>query len=162
MLVRSDSLRTSMSEYLISELQHTPNVTIRRGVELTEGRGTDRLEAVTIRDRSSGNSEEIHTAALFVLIGGEPRTDWLEGVVERTAKGYILTGPDLLEDGRNPPGWPYRRPPLSLETSVPGIFAAGDVRYRSIKRVASAIGEGATAVHFIHRYLGQLRLAPVM
>ena len=94
---------------------------------------------------------------MFVLIGAEPRTDWLEGVVERDERGYVLTGRDLQRDGRLPDGWPLERPPLSLETSLPGVFAAGDVRYRSIKRVASAVGEGSIAVQLVHEYMADLQ-----
>lgn len=162
LLARGDDLRTSMSEYLITELAHTPNVTVRLGVELIGGGGDDRLERVTVRDRASGATEEIETAALFVLIGAEPKTEWLDGVVERSSGGYVLTGMDLLRHGESPEGWPLRRQPLLLETSIPGVFAAGDVREGSVKRVASATGEGATAIQLVHQYLrGQEVLSPV-
>jgi thioredoxin reductase (NADPH) len=156
MLVRGDTLATSMSEYLITELGQTPNVTVRLGVEVVDGEGDGRLEALTIRDRATGTIERVPTAALFVLIGAEPHTDWLEGVVERNRQGYILTGRDLMDGEQPPAGWPLRRPPLLLETSLPGVFAAGDVRFRSVKRVASAVGEGATAVQLLHQYLAEL------
>lgn len=155
MLVRGDSLAARMSDYLIKELEHLPNVTVRRGVELVDGEGDGRLESVVIRDRTTGESERIPAAALFVLIGAEPRTEWLEGFVERDPQGYVLTGTDLLHDGGLPSAWPLDRPPLHLETSVPGVFAAGDVRYGSVKRVASAVGEGASAVQLLHRYLAE-------
>ena len=154
MLVRGDSLVPSMSEYLITELEHTANVTVRLGVEVADGRGGDRLEAVTVRNRSTGITEEIETAALFVLIGAEPRTEWLAETVERNGRGYVLTGLDVMRDGRLPRRWPLDRQPFALETSLPGVFAAGDVRFRSMKRVASAIGEGASVVQLIHQYLG--------
>lgn len=161
LLARGESLRDSMSDYLITELEHTPEVTVRLGVELVDGGGEGRLERVTVRDRATGATEELETAALFVLIGAEPGTEWLEGVVERSPEGYVLTGLDLLRDGENPEGWPLRRQPLLLETSVPGVFAAGDVRYGSVKRVASATGEGATAIQLVHQYLrGQEVLSP--
>ncbi len=159
-IVRRDTLRTSMSEYLIRELDHNPKVKVRYGVELVEGRGEDRLEAVVVRDRATGETESIPTSALFVSIGAEPRTDWLDGTVARAGGGYVVTGNDLLHDGATPPDWPLERLPMTLETSVPGVFAAGDVRYRSMKRVASAAGEGATVVHLVHQYLGQDALAP--
>lgn len=155
MLVRGDSLATSMSDYLIKELGRTPNITVRTGVEVVDGEGDGRLEAVVIRDRSTAETERIPTSGLFVLIGAEPRTEWLDGFVERDARGYILTGTDLLRHGRLSSAWPLDRPPFHLETSVPGVFAAGDVRYGSVKRVASAVGEGASAIHLLHRYLAE-------
>ncbi|HYN18244.1 MAG TPA: NAD(P)/FAD-dependent oxidoreductase, partial [Actinomycetes bacterium] len=115
------------------------------------------LEGLTLRDRQTGATRTVPASAVFVLIGAEPRTDWLEGVVERDERGYVLTGSDLQRDGRLPDGWPLERPPLSLETSLPGVFAAGDVRYRSIKRVASAVGEGSIAVTLVHEYLADLQ-----
>lgn len=160
LLVRGRSLDTSMSEYLVTELEHTPNVTIRLGVEPVGGAGDGRLESVTVRDRASGRVEEIPTSALFVLIGGEPHTGWLDGVVERSRDGYILTGTDLLRDGRVPEGWPLGRQPLPLETSVPGVFAAGDVRHGSVKRVVSATGEGATTIQLVHQHLGGREVFP--
>ncbi len=159
-LVRRDSLRQTMSDYLIRELERNPKVTIRYGVEVVDGGGDGRLERVVVRDRSTGETEVLGTSALFLFIGAEPHTDWLGGVVERDGRGYIVTGLDLLRGGEPPDGWPLRRQPLSLETSLPGVFAAGDVRHRSIKRVASAAGEGATAVQLIHQYLGQDVLGP--
>ncbi len=161
LLVRGPSLRTSMSQYLITELENTPNVRIRLGVDLVDGSGDSRLEGVRIRDRASGQTEDIETSALFVLIGAEPHTGWLDGAVRRSGRGYVLTGADLLEGGRPPEGWPLARQPLLLETSVPGVFAAGDVRFRSVKRVASAIGEGATSVQLIHQYLAEQARVPV-
>jgi thioredoxin reductase (NADPH) len=108
-----------------------------------------------LRDNASGRTENVPAAALFVLIGAEPRTQWLGDIVARGDRGYILTGHDLLHAGKPPPGWPLQRPPLLLETTVPGVFAAGDVRHRSVKRVASAVGEGAIAVQLVHEYLGE-------
>jgi thioredoxin reductase (NADPH) len=108
-----------------------------------------------LRDRRSGATEDVPATALFVMIGAEPRTEWLAGSVERDDRGYLLTGHDLLRAGKPPAGWPRLRPPLLLETSIPGVFAAGDVRYRSVKRVASAVGEGAVAVQLVHDYLNE-------
>ena len=102
---------------------------------------------------NNASAGTVPASAVFVLIGAEPRTDWLDGVVERDERGYVLTGRDLVRDGRPPPSWPLERPPLLLETSLPGVFAAGDVRYRSVKRVASAVGEGAVAITDLHRLL---------
>jgi thioredoxin reductase (NADPH) len=155
MLVRGDSLATSMSDYLIKELGGIPNVTVRLAVEVIDGEGDGRLEAVTIQDRTTGSSERLPTSALFVLIGADPKTNWLNGCVERDQSGYILTGTDLVRDGRLTSSWPLSRPPLQLETSLPGVFAAGDVRYGSVKRVASAVGEGANAVQLLHRYFAE-------
>jgi len=154
-LVRGDSLAKSMSEYLIKEIEALPNVTVRLGAEVIDGDGDGRLEAVTLRDRASGATETVPTSGLFVLIGAEPRTEWLDGCVERDDRGFILTGRDLLRDGKLPAGWPLERPPYLLETSIPGVFAAGDVRCRSVKRVASAVGEGAIALQLVHEYLSE-------
>ncbi len=155
MLVRGETLATSMSEYLITELGQLPNVTVRLCTEVIDGEGNGRLEALTIRDRVSGTSARLPTSGLFVLIGADPHTNWLDGCVERDQQGYILTGTDLMRDGRLPSSWPLSRPPLHLETSLPGVFAAGDVRCGSVKRVASAVGEGAVAVQLLHQYLAE-------
>jgi thioredoxin reductase (NADPH) len=152
MLVRGDSLARSMSDYLIREIEATENITVRLHTEISDGHGDGRLEALTLRDRGHGRLEQVPAEALFVLIGGEPRTQWLPATVRRR-QGYILTGRDVARDWPDPPHWPARRAPLPLETSVPGVFAVGDARYRSIKRVASAVGDGATAVRLVHEYL---------
>ena len=144
-----------MSDYLVQKVQATPNVTVVLHTEVVDGHGRQRLEGLTLRDRHTGATRTVAASAVFVLIGAEPRTDWLDGVVERDERGYVLTGRDLLRDGRLPPSWPLERPPLLLETSLPGVFAAGDVRYRSVKRVASAVGEGSIAVQLIHEYLAE-------
>jgi thioredoxin reductase (NADPH) len=135
-----------MSDYLVQQLLATPNVQLRLHHEVVDGHGRRRLEGLTLRDRDTGATQEVAASALFELIGAEPRTDWLHGAVERDQRGYVLTGRDLA-------GWPLRRGPMLLETSLPGVFAAGDVRYRSVKRVASAVGEGAIAVQLVHEYL---------
>jgi thioredoxin reductase (NADPH) len=143
LLVRGDSLTRSMADYLVREIGAAPNIVVRLGVEAVAGHGSGHLEAVTVRDRTSGATETVPATGLFVLIGGEPHTAWLEGVVERDDRGFVLTGRDVTGDGGR----------LLLETSVPGVFAAGDVRHRSVKRVASAVGEGAVAVQLVHEYL---------
>jgi thioredoxin reductase (NADPH) len=146
-----------MSDYLVQEVQAIPNIAVLLHTEVVDGHGRQRLEGLSLRDRHTGATRTVAASAVFVLIGAEPRTDWLEGVVEREERGYLLTGRDLLRDGGPPAGWPLERPPLLLETSLPGVFAAGDVRYRSVKRVASAVGEGATAVQLVHEYLAEPR-----
>jgi len=152
LLVRGDNLARSMSDYLIREIGATANLTVRLQTEVTDGQGADRLEALTLRDRRDGRTEQVPAAALFVLIGGEPHTQWLPGTVQ-LRWGYVLTGRDVVRDGPDPSRWPLDRAPLPLETSIPGVFAVGDARYRSIKRVASAVGDGATAVRLVHEYL---------
>jgi thioredoxin reductase (NADPH) len=146
-----------MSDYLVQKVRATPNIGVVLNTEVVDGHGRQRLEGLTLRDRHTGATRTVPASAVFVLIGAEPRTDWLEGVVERDERGYVLTGRDLQRDGQLPGGWPLERPPLSLETSLPGVFAAGDVRYRSIKRVASAVGEGSIAVQLVHEYLADLQ-----
>jgi len=148
-----ERLGAFMSDYLVQEVQATPNITVVLHTEVVDGHGRQRLEGLTLRDRQTGSTRTVPAFAVFVLIGAEPRTDWLDGVVERDERGYVLTGRDLQRDGPLPGGWPLGRPPLSLETSLPGVFAAGDVRYRSVKRVASAVGEGSIAVQLVHEYL---------
>ena len=156
LLVRGPALSTTMSQYLEDEIAATPNIHVRLNTQVTAVHGAARLEAITLADSATGTEETVHTQALFIFIGAATRTDWLAGVVERDAQGYILTGRDLLLNGMRPPGWPFSRDPYLLETSVPGIFAAGDVRHGAVKRVAAAVGSGSMAVQFIHRYLAAL------
>jgi thioredoxin reductase (NADPH) len=152
-LVRGDSLERSMSYYLIQQLAAIPTITVRTQTELAEAHGNGHLEAVTLHDRKDGMRITVPASHLFVFIGAEPHTDWLDDTVARDGRGFIYTGTDLLTGGQRPPGWDRDRDPLYLESSVPGIFAAGDVRANSVKRVASAVGEGAMAVTLVHRYL---------
>jgi thioredoxin reductase (NADPH) len=156
LLVRGPNLERSMSHYLIQQLRQLPNVRVRTNTTVEEAGGGDHLEWLRIADRDSGVEEKVDTSWLFVFIGAAPCTDWLGKAVLRDENGFVLTGPDVLKDGQLPPEWPLERQPYFLETSVPGIFAAGDVRGQSVKRVASAVGEGAMAVTFVHRYLEQL------
>jgi len=152
-LVRSRSLATSMSEYLIREIESAPNVSVRYRCEVAGGGGSGRLEQLLLRDTDSGETQQVPAGGLFVLIGAEPFTGWLPDAVGRDEWGFILTGPDT---GRR---WPLARAPLLLETTLPGVFAAGDVRHGSVKRVASAVGEGSIAIRLVHEYLA---LAPAV
>jgi len=153
LVVRGDSLERSMSYYLIQQLAAIGNIRIRTHTEVVEAHGEDHLEAVTLFDRKDSARSTVPAGHLFVFIGAEPRTDWLGGTVVRDDRGFVYTGPDLLSGGQRPAGWDRDRDPFYLESSVPGIFAAGDVRANSVKRVASAVGEGAMAVTLVHRYL---------
>lgn len=155
MLVRGESLETSMSDYLITEIGELPNVSVRYGVDIVDGEGDGQLRAVIVQDRSTGETERLPAAALFVMIGVEPHTEWLEGRIARDRKGFILTGEEITHDPVHAERWPLVRPPFLLETSLPGVFAAGDVRAGSVKRVASAVGEGSAAVQFVHQYLAE-------
>jgi thioredoxin reductase (NADPH) len=152
-IVRGPSLERSMSHYLIEQIAALPNVRVRTHSEVIGAKGGDHLERVRIADRDAGTEDEVETSWLFVFIGAAPGTDWLGQEVLRDEKGFVLTGPDLVLDGQLPAEWPLERQPYFLETSVPGVFAAGDVRGQSVKRVASAVGEGAMAVTLVHRYL---------
>jgi thioredoxin reductase (NADPH) len=154
MLVRARSLEQSMSYYLIQQIAGIDNISVRTCSEVAEGHGDGHLERLTIRDLNTGETEIVDAGQLFVFIGAAPRTAWLDGVVARDDHGFVLAGPDLAESDRG--DWNLDRPPYHLETSVPGVFAAGDVRAESAKRVASAVGEGAMAVMFVHRYLETL------
>ncbi|WP_254721793.1 NAD(P)/FAD-dependent oxidoreductase [Kovacikia minuta] len=156
MLVRGESLTTSMSQYLIDQIAATPNIQVCTCCSVVEVVGESHLEAITIANSHRGSKETVPAKSLFIFIGASPQTDWIAGLVERDPQGFILTGPDLMREGKPPRGWTLDRAPFLLETNVPGIFAAGDVRYGSIKRVASGVGEGAIAVQFIHRYLAKV------
>ncbi|GCE75528.1 FAD-dependent oxidoreductase [Cellulomonas biazotea] len=156
LVVRGEHLSSSMSHYLVEQLAANPKVRVRTCCEVVEAVGDDHLERLVLRDSRTGEKEEVETSHAFVFIGAVPRTDWLDGTVARDARGFVLAGPDLLDEGRPPSGWPLDRPPYHLETSRPGVFVAGDARAESAKRVASAVGEGAMAVMLVHRYLEQL------
>ena len=156
MLVRGGSLAAGMSQYLVEQIKQTPNIHVELNCRVTEVFGTDRLEAISIYCMTSGDTQKVDAASLFIFIGAAPGTEWLDGTVERDEKGFILTGADLMKAGKPPKGWSLEREPWLLEASVPGVFVAGDVRFRSIKRVASGVGEGANAVQFVHQYLGSV------
>jgi len=152
-LVRGESLTASMSQYLIDRIEASDTIEVRCRTEVVRGGGTDHLEWLTVVDRLTGEEETVVANWLYAFIGALPRTDWLGDGVARDERGYILTGPDVAALDGEGPHWPLERQPLLLETSVPGVFAAGDVRRSSMKRVASAVGEGSTAVSNVHRYL---------
>jgi thioredoxin reductase (NADPH) len=154
MIVRGESLHSSLSRYLLDRINSASNVHVLTNCEVTALEGEEILERITVTNRRTGESQTCATHWLFVCIGGEPRTAWAEEVgIVCDAAGYLVTGPDLLRDNQPPPGWPLDRNPYYLETNMPGVFAAGDVRHGSVKRCASAVGEGAMAVAFVHRYL---------
>jgi thioredoxin reductase (NADPH) len=158
LLVRGDSLGKSMSSYLMRAIDSTPNVVVRCRTEVVDGSGSGSLESITLADRAKDGLQEVAADALFIMLGGEPHTQWLPNEIARDAQGYLITGRDLLERPTVP--WKYHREPLTLETSMPGVFAAGDVRHGSIKRVASAVGEGATVVRMVHEHLRVDELEP--
>jgi thioredoxin reductase (NADPH) len=156
MLVCEASLTEKMSQYLIEQIEATPNVTVRLRTSVVEAHGEERLEAITVLDATTGEKETLKARTLFIFIGGQPNTQALAGVLERDGNGFIVTGPDLTREaggGHRPKGFPLDRDPFWLESSIPGVFAAGDVRHGSVKRVATGVGEGAAAVQFSHQYL---------
>jgi thioredoxin reductase (NADPH) len=156
MLVRGDSLAASMSQYLIDQIKDTSNIQVEYHSQVMEVHGQDHLETISIQCDQTGDITRVPAAALFIFIGAEPRTAWLDKTVERDSRGFVLTGPDLMRDGKRPKGWSLERDPGLLETNVPGIFAVGDVRHGSIKRVASGVGEGSIAIQFVHQYLSKV------
>jgi thioredoxin reductase (NADPH) len=140
-----------MSSYLVRAIESTPNVVVRHRTEVIDGTGNGSLESIRLADRANDTAEEVSAAALFIMIGGEPHTQWLPDEIARDEQGYVITGRDLLQE----PGvhWECDREPMTLETSIPGVFAVGDIRQGSIKRVASAVGDGATVVPLVHEHL---------
>jgi thioredoxin reductase (NADPH) len=153
LVVRGDSLDRSMSRYLIDQIGRVDNIEVRTCTEIVGGTGEDHLETLTLLHNKTGETTTVRASWLFAFIGAAPRTDWLDGTLSRDERGFVLAGPDLVADGHPPAGWDLDRPPYHLETSLPGVFVAGDVRADSVKRVASAVGEGAMAVTLVHRYL---------
>jgi thioredoxin reductase (NADPH) len=145
-----------MSQYLIDQLKKTPNVQIEYNSNVVEAHGSGHLEAVSIHCATTNETNRVPANALFIMIGAAPNTSWLADVVERDELGFILSGADLMRDGKRPKGWQPDRDPGLLETSVPGIFVVGDVRHGSVKRVASGVGEGSVAVSFVHQYLSKV------
>jgi thioredoxin reductase (NADPH) len=155
-VVRGSSLSSTMSQYLIDQIKQTPNIQIWAHASVGEVHGKARLEEISFLCSDTNKIERVPASAVFIFIGALPRTDWLANVVDRDERGFILTGPDLIRDGQRPKGWPLERDPFLLETNVPGVFAVGDVRHGSVKRVASGVGEGSVAVQFIHQYLSKV------
>ncbi len=156
MLVRGNSLSDTMSQYLEDQIAATKNIEVRLNSSVIAVEGSDRCETITIQDNKTCSTETVPASALLIYAGAVPRTDWLAGVVERDAQGYVVSGQHLMLEGKRPTGWTLERDPFYLETSVPGIFVAGDVRHRSAKGVTSGVGEGAMAVKLVHQYLGLL------
>ncbi|MCP9494495.1 MAG: FAD-dependent oxidoreductase [Pyrinomonadaceae bacterium MAG19_C2-C3] len=157
MLVRGDALEQGMSQYLVEQIKSTPNIKVELNSSVAEVHGDERLEAVSVHCAVSGETNRVPASYLFIFIGAQPHTRWLGETIERDERGFILTGRELLRDGRTRPrGWQLEREPYLLETNVPGVFAVGDVRKNSIKRVASGVGEGSIAVSFIHQYLARV------
>jgi thioredoxin reductase (NADPH) len=155
-LVRGESLASTMSQYLIDQIKETPNIQLWTHASVSEAHGEIHLEEILVNCSDTNKVERVPASAMFIFIGALPRTEWLAGLVERDERGFLLTGPDLIRDGQHPKGWALDRDPFLLETNVPGIFAVGDVRHGSIKRVASGVGEGSVAVQFIHQYLSKV------
>jgi thioredoxin reductase (NADPH) len=155
-LVRGPSLERSMSFYLIQQIENIPKISVRTCTEVIRADGGDHLDSLTLRNTATGATETVSAQWLFLFIGAAPLTDWLDSTVERDERGFVVSGPDLSVEGQRPRGWELDRPPYHLETSVPGVFVAGDARSESAKRVASAVGEGAMAVMLVHRYLEKL------
>jgi thioredoxin reductase (NADPH) len=156
MLIRGTSLASTMSQYLIEQIQHTSNIQLWAQASVAEVHGESRLEEISILCSDTNKVERVPASSMFIFIGALPETNWLGDLVERDERGFILTGPDLIRDGQRPKGWPLARDPFLLESSIPGIFAVGDVRHGSVKRVASGVGEGSVAVQFIHQYLSKV------
>jgi len=155
-LVRGEGLGATMSQYLINDIEHTPNIVVQPHTQLAEVHGETNLEAISIKCSQTGTVERVPASSVFVFIGAEPRTEWLDGFVARDPRGFLITGPDLNVGGKPPAGWKEDRDPYLLETNVPGVFAVGDVRHGSIKRVASGVGEGSIAIQFVHNYLAKV------
>jgi len=156
MIIRRESLAATMSQYLIDQIKKTPNIEIWPQTRVAEVHGEQHLEELSIHCSTTGTTDRVPAKSLFIYIGALPRTDWLGDLVQRDARGFILSGSDLMRDGKRPQGWSIDRDPSLLESSVPGIFVVGDVRHGSVKRVASGVGEGAVAIQFVHQYLAKV------
>jgi thioredoxin reductase (NADPH) len=152
-IIRDDGLSESMSEYLVKQILLSKNITLLTNTIVVDGKGAHRLQALVLENLINGTRQEGPATAVFILIGAKPHTDWLPPEVACDKEGYIRTGNDLLIDGKLPDHWNQDRLPYVLETSLPGVFAAGDVRFRSVKRVATAVGEGSIVIQLVHQYL---------
>jgi len=157
LVVRAERVDAAMSHYLVQQVQAAPNIDVRVRTEVVGGGGDGHLERLVLRDRDTGADETVAADALFLMIGAEPRTEWLPPDICRDEQGFVLTGRDLLDTGT----WPLEREPLLLETSMPGVFAAGDIRHGSVKRGASAVGEGSVAIQLLHQYFADDPLNPL-
>ncbi|MBW3636622.1 MAG: NAD(P)/FAD-dependent oxidoreductase, partial [Armatimonadetes bacterium] len=157
MVIRAAELGAGMSDYLMERILTAPNIEVLPHTRIAEAHGEEKLEKLTLENVESGDKAEVETGGLFIFIGAEPFTDFLGDAVLRDDKGFILSGVDLINDGKPPENWLLDRTPMALETSVPGIFVAGDVRHGSMKRVASGVGEGSTAISLVHQYLRNVR-----
>jgi thioredoxin reductase (NADPH) len=157
MLVRADSLEKSMSQYLIDQIQEVPNIRVETQSEVVEVHGDGHLESITIANHATESVRTESTSALFIFIGAVPCTGWLRGLLPMDERGYLLTGSMLPRDGDRPKGWMEERDPYIFESAIPGVFAAGDTRHSSIKRVASAVGEGSITVQMVHQYLSKVK-----
>ncbi|HEU0369709.1 MAG TPA: FAD-dependent oxidoreductase, partial [Candidatus Acidoferrum sp.] len=157
MLVRGGSLASTMSHYLIEQIEKTNNIEVRTHTSVVEVHGDTHLSEITIQRAVTAETERLPATSLFIFIGAQPRTQWLDGLIMRDELGFVLSGPDLMKDGKRPEGWTLDRDPGLLETNVPGVFAVGDVRHGSVKRVASGVGEGAVVVQFMHQYLAKVQ-----
>jgi thioredoxin reductase (NADPH) len=155
-LVRGDSLGETMSQYLVEQIKFSSNIQVEYCSRVVEVHGDDHLESVSTCCDLSGVVNRVPANSLFIFIGAEPSTAWLDGVIQKDERGFILTGADLLKSGKRPKGWTLKRNPSLLETNIPGVFAVGDVRYGSVKRVASSVGEGSVAIQFVHQYLSNV------
>jgi len=157
MVIRAGELGAGMSDYLMERIERAPNIEVVAHTKIAQAHGQERLESLTLENVDTGEQSPLDASGLFIFIGAEPGTDFVSNLVKRDEKGFILSGADLLEDGKPPKDWPLDRDPMALETSVPGVFVAGDVRHGSMKRVASGVGEGSTAISLVHQYLRNVR-----
>lgn len=153
MIVRGDSLSKSMSHYLVERIATVPNISVIPNSEVVEVLGAERLEQIVVRHHDTASTETLRAAALFIFIGAEPHTEWLEGTVCRDHKGFLVTGANLVDNGKRPAGWGLSRDPYLLETSIPGVFAVGDVRDGAVRRVANSVGEGSIVLYFVRQYM---------
>lgn len=146
-------MEQSMSKYLVDQIRGIKNINVRLQSELSAVHGSGRLEAITFQNNETGENEKIPADAVFLYVGAAPHSEFVADIVERSKEGFILTGPDLIQDGRRPKNWKPKRDPFLMETSVPGIFAVGDVRHNAVRRVASSVGQGSVVVFFVQGYL---------